>query len=387
MEKKLELHNCHIITPFEEMESGNITIANGKIIDIRSAENKRSSDGRNIIDADGRITAPGFIDVHIQGAGGYDVLDGTVEGLETISKTCASFGVTSFLATTVFKKGQKNQHLKVAADTTGRVLGGAGLIGIHIEGPFIAEDKKGMIRQDSLSEPDESVLEEIYEITEGCLRMMTIAPEMKGCLNIIEKLCENNIVASFGHSLANYEQTVQGIDAGLTHVTHLFNAMKPIHQRDPGPLPAIFENKKISAQVIFDGVHIHPSVLRLTKSVIGSERIVLITDGMQAMGLPEGFYEYDNERYESRDGVAHYMDGTLIGTTLGMNSLFERFVSITASLLSEASRCSSLNPAMTLGIENSKGSIEKGKDADIVILNHDYTVWKTIKGGEIVYAA
>jgi N-acetylglucosamine-6-phosphate deacetylase len=387
MGNMLELQNCHIITPFEEMETGDIIIKNDKIFDIRSADNKKPSTGKDIIDAGGRIAAPGFIDVHIQGAGGYDVLDASLEGLEAISKTCASFGVTSFLATTVFKRGQKNEHLKVAADTIEGDLGGAGLLGIHIEGPFIAPEKKGMIRPDSLSGPDRNLLKEIFEVTGGGLRMMTIAPELCGCLSIIEELCENSIVASFGHSMANYEQTMKGIDAGITHVTHLFNAMKPIHQRDPGPLPVIFEKKKVSAQVICDGVHIHPSILRLTNNVIGPERIVLITDGMQGMGLPDGYYEYNGERYESRRGEARYLDGTLIGTTLGMNNLLERFVTITESSLCNASRCTSWNSAVTLGVDKTKGSIEPGKDADIVILNSDYSVWKTIKGGEIVYEA
>jgi N-acetylglucosamine-6-phosphate deacetylase len=381
----LELRNCHVINPFEEIQSGDIFIENGKIFDVRSTDNRTSSMSGNIIDAGGKLAAPGFIDVHIQGAGGCDVLDGSTGGLKTISKICARFGVTGFLATTVFKRDKNNEHLRIVAENTGKDLGGAEILGSHIEGPFIAPAKKGMIRSDSLSEPSNSVLEEIYAITEGSLRMMTIAPELKGCLTIIEKLCEKNIVASFGHSVATYEQTVQGIEAGLTHATHLFNTMNPIHQRDPGPLPAIFETEKVTVQVIFDGVHIHPSILRLTNRIVGPGRIVLITDGMQAMGLPDGFYEYDGRRYESRGGVTLYMDGTLIGTALGMSSLFERFLSFTGGSICEAARCASFNPARVLGVEKTKGSIERGKDADIVILNKDFSVWKTIKGGKTVY--
>jgi len=385
MENILELHNCHIVTPFKEIESGDIIIADGKIIEIKSADIRKASKSNRTIDVNGRITGPGFIDVHIQGAGGFDVLDTTSVGLETISKTCLRFGVTGFVATTVFKKDQKNEHLSIAAENTGNDFGGAELLGIHIEGPFISPERRGMIQSDSISKPDKRILKEIYAITGKSLRIVTIAPEIEGCLKIIESICEQNTVASFGHSLASYEQTLNGIKAGISHVTHLLNAMNSIHHREPGPLPAIVENESVTAQVIFDGVHIHPAVLRLTCKLLGPERIVLITDGMQAMGLPEGFYEYDGVEYESRDGTARYQDGTLIGTTLGMCSILERFIKFSGSSLCEAFRCASLNPAKVLGIENRKGSIEKGKDGDLVILDHDFSVWKTIKGGKIVY--
>jgi len=384
MTDELLIFNCCTVTPFKKIEHGYILILEHKIIDVGSSPSK-SWMKKNVIDAEGRIVCPGFIDVHIQGAGGSDVLDGTVKGLENISRTCARFGVTGFLATTVFKKNQKNEYLKLAAEYTGRDLGGAELLGIHIEGPFISYQKRGMIQNDSISLPEISTLEQIIDITGKSLRMMTIAPEQEGCLNIIEKLTENNIVASFGHSVASYEQTVQGIKAGITHATHLFNAMNPIHHREPGPVPAIFENDTVYAQIIVDGVHIHPAVLRFAYKALSPERLVLITDGMQAMGLEEGIYEYDGVKYESKDGTARYQDGTLIGTTLGISYILERFIKFSDCSICEASMCASLNPARVLGIEKTKGSIEKGKDADLVILNHDFSVWKTIKGGRIIY--
>ncbi len=383
MKEKLLITNCDIVTPFEEIKDGEVLIQGDRILEIGPSGS--FSERRAVIDTGGRILAPGFIDLHIQGAGGYDVLDGEVLGLKTISKTCTRFGVTGFLATTVFRPDNSNEHLKVASECTGKNLEGADLLGIHLEGPFIATEKRGMIRSDCISEPSKRVLGEILDITEGSLSLMTIAPELSGSLEIIMRLKEKNIVSSFGHSLANYEQTVRGIEAGISHVTHLFNAMQPIHHRNPGPLPAIFENDKVITQVIFDGVHIHPSLLRFTKKILGDRRIVLITDGMQAMGLSDGYYEYNGLRYESKNGTARYMNGTLIGTSLGMNRLVERFVTFTGSSLLKAVRCASFNPASVLGIENRKGSIEKGKDADIVIMNRDLSVWKTIKDGKVIY--
>jgi N-acetylglucosamine-6-phosphate deacetylase len=341
--------------------------------------------GCEVLDAEGRIAAPGFIDVHIQGAGGADVLDGTVDGLEAISTTCARFGVTSFLATTVYNVNGYNEHLALAADCTGRDLGGANLLGIHLEGPFIAANKKGMIQPGCICPASMEVLDKILNITAGKLAMMTIAPEVEGSLEIIRRLAASGVVASFAHSEADYEQTVTGIAAGISHATHLFNAMSGIHHRSPGPLVAIFENENVTAQLIADGVHIHPSVLKLAFDILGPERIVLITDGMQAMGLPDGRFIYNGVEYESKNGAARYKDGTLIGTALGLSKLVKRFINFTDCGLEVAVKTVTENPAKLLGIEDRKGSIAVGKDADLVLLDDELSVRATIVGGEIVF--
>jgi len=323
--------------------------------------------------------------VHIQGAGGADVLDGTVEALKAISQTCARFGTTSFLATTVFKANSENEHLACAAEYTNRELGGANLVGIHLEGPFISADKRGMIQPGCICPPSGEVLNEILELTGDKLKMMTIAPEVDGSIEIIRRLAYSNIVASFAHSDANYEQTLAGIKAGISHVTHLFNAMSPFHHRSPGPLVAIFESEKITAQLIADGVHIHPSVLKFAFEILGPSRIVLITDGMQAMGLADGKYVYNGIEYESKNGAARYKDGTLIGTALGLSELLKRLIGFTNCGLNVAVKTVTENPARVLGIEDKKGSIAVGKDADLVLLDEEFSVQVTIVGGKIVF--
>jgi N-acetylglucosamine-6-phosphate deacetylase len=215
--------------------------------------------------------------------------------------------------------------------------------------------------------------------------MMTIAPELAGGLEIIRRLVDSNIVASFAHSGADYQQTVAGIAAGISHVTHLFNAMSTFHHRAPGPLVAIFENENVTAQLIADGVHIHPSVLKLAFEILGPERIVLITDGMQAMGLPDGKYIYNGVEYESKEGAARYKDGTLIGTALGLSELVKRFISFTGCGLDVAVKMVADNPAKLLGLADRKGTIVVGKDADLVLLNDDLSVHATIVGGKIVF--
>ncbi len=336
-------------------------------------------------DAGGRLLAPGFIDVHIQGAGGADVLDATPQALETLSRTCARFGVTSFLATTVYKPGQGNRHLQVAAECTGRDLGGAHLLGIHLEGPFISPARRGMIQPDCIAEPSPGVLRDIQKLLGSTLKMMTIAPELPQSADLIKTLVDSGTVAAFGHSKATYEEAIRGFEAGISHVTHLFNAMPPLLHRDPGPLAAIFERPDISCQVITDGVHIHPSVIRLAFNAVGPGRFVTITDGMHAMGLPDGQYTYNNLQYESRDGTARYKDGTLIGTALGLNHMLARLTRFTQCSLAVAIRTVTENAARVLGLSKKKGSVAPGKDADLVILDDGFSVRATIVAGRVVY--
>ena len=382
MGQKLLITNCRLFDAASDKLTVSIVIEDGVITQIGQID---APAGCDILDAQGRIVAPGFIDVHIQGAGGADILDGRAEALKTISQTCARFGTTSFLATTVYKANGENEHLALAAEYSGRELGGANLLGIHLEGPFISTNKKGMIQSDCICPASMQTLDKILEMTGGRLKMMTIAPELPGSLQIIRSLVDSNIVASFAHSDANYEETLAGLAAGISHITHLFNAMSPLHHRSPGPLVAIFESKEITAQLIADGVHIHPSVLRFAFETFGPNRVILITDGMQAMGLPDGKYIYNGVEYESKNGTARYKDGTLIGTALGLSELVKRLMTFTNCSLDVAIRTVTENPAKVLGIEDRKCPIAVGKDADLVLLDEDFSVQTTIVGGKIVF--
>lgn len=374
-----------LVTPFEQLEDREILIGEGRILRIGYPGTIRDFDRR--IDAGDKIVVPGFIDVHVQGAGGADVLDATPEALDVIALTCARYGVTGFLATTVYRRGEENPHLSTAAQACFRNPEGAELLGIHLEGPFIARGKRGMIQEESLAPVDRGTLERILELSGDHLRMMTIAPELPGALQLIPALRAQGVVCSFGHSQADYSQTVAGIEAGINHVTHLFNAMMPMHHRDPGPIPALLESEEVSAQIIADGVHIHPAMLRMAVQRLGGNRLVLITDGMQAMGLPGGRYVYNGLDYESKNGTARYLDGTLIGTALGLSELTERCLNHCGCTLEQAIRAASYNPARVLGMEDRKGSLEEGKDADLVVLNQDLGVHLTLRSGRCVYSA
>jgi len=379
----LLITNCRLYDAGETAPASSVLVREGKIARVGRPSNTVQAD--EVLDAQGRILAPGLIDVHVQGAGGADALDATPEALATIARTCARFGVTSFLATTVYRPGQDNRHLEVAAECTGRNLGGAHLLGVHLEGPFISLEKKGMILSTCIMEPSVIAQGDIYALLGGSLKMMTIAPEPPGSADIIKALVDHGTIASFGHSNATYQQAAQGFEAGITHVTHLFNAMPSLHHRAPGPLPAIFERPDVTCQVITDGVHIHPSVLRLAYNALGPGRFVTITDGMQAMGLPDGQYAYNGIEYEAKDGAARYKNGTLIGTALGLNQMLARLIRFTGCPLSTAIETATRNAAAILGLADVKGSISKGKDADLVVLDDDLSVHATIVGGQIVY--
>lgn len=380
-DNKTVIKNAYLVQNSGEKILRDVLIVAGKIARI---EKSIDSEGCRVTDAKGNFLFPGFIDVHIQGAGGYDVLDSIDEAIPAIAKTLAECGTTSFLSTTVVKPTVNNGHIKLANKYIGAELDGANLLGWHLEGPYIHPEKKGGLDINSIYTYQQGGIDEIMEICGGELKMMTIAPEMEGNLEAIKELVKNKAVASFAHSTATYEETLCGIDSGITHVTHLFNAMNPLHHRNPGPIAAIFE-RKLPSQIITDGHHLNPRMINLAKENLGSENCVCITDGVQALGLPEGSYVYNGKDYISKEGAAKYTDGTLIGSTTPLNVMVKKFKEWTNSTLSEAINTASLNPAKVLRIDHQKGKIEIGYDADLIITDNELNVLHTFVGGRKVH--
>ncbi len=376
----LLVKNCRLYNATETEPLSSVSIRDGVIAQIGA-----EAPCDRALDAQGLILAPGFIDVHIQGAGGADVLDATPQALATIAQTCAKCGVTGFLATTVYQRDRQNRHLRVAAESLGQDLGGAQLLGIHLEGPFISPQKRGMIQPECLAESSAAVLEHILSLTGNSLRMMTLAAELPGSLDLIPILESHGVIAALGHTHATYDEAVRGLDAGIRHVTHLFNAMPSLHHRAPGPLAAVFERPAVTAQVITDGVHIHPAMVRLALAALGPNRFLPITDGMQALGLPDGLYRYHGIEYEAKTGTARYADGTLIGTALGLNQMLARFIEFTGCSLGTAIDTVTQNAATLLGLGEKKGAIRLGYDADLVLIDHTLEVAATIVAGRVVY--
>ena len=382
MPNTLLIRSCRPVIGDEHAPSTDLLIEDGRIAHIGSGDESIST---QVLDAAGRTLIPGLIDVHVHGAGGGDTSDGEMEALRTMSATLACLGITSFLATAMVRPELDNRHLQLAGEQTGRDLGGANLLGIHLEGPFISHEKRGGIQPHAVEPPSVGRLDELHELTNGQLRMMTIAPEMEGALDVIRAMVQHNIVASFGHSDADYDATRSGLDAGITHATHLYNTMRGVHHRNPGPVPALLENPDVTVQIICDGGHLHPDMVRYIYRQFGSGRCVCITDGMRTMGLPDGRYTYYGKEFESRDGAARFLDGTLIGTTCSLHRMLLNYLEFTGCTLPQAVQACSANPARVLGLAERKGAIAKDLDADLVLLDEDHAVHTTIIGGNIVY--
>ena len=383
-----------LITPHKVIKDGVVVVDGGKIVSVGTPGHvgsglKPDPTCLKVIDCRGKFICPGFIDVHVQGAGGCDILDGTYDAIDTISKTLAKNGVTAFLATTVINtKSKKQLHIDAVRQAMKRGVDGAQVLGVHLEGPFINSVKCGMIKKENIIMSVGTPVPSITSIIDACagsLKMMTIAPEITGALNVIKQLKKNKIVASIGHTDATYKEAIKGFDAGITHATHVFNAMHGLHHRQPGAVGAVLTDDRVSVQLIADGRHLHPAVVKLVVRQKGIDKIALITDSMSAAGLKDGKYIYNNLKYESKDGLTVYCGtDTFIGTALTLNKIVKRITDMGIVDLAQAVEMASLAPAKVLGIDDKKGSLENGKDADIVVMDKNCNVSMTIIAGKVI---
>jgi len=378
----LVLENCRLYDAPQDAAPVNVLVRDGRIAAIGRDV---AEPGARTLDAGGRTLIPGLIDVHIHGAGGGDVMDGTPESLRTFASTLARLGTTGFLGTTTALPDGVNRHLAVAAEYTGRDLGGATMLGLHLEGPFVNPERKGGLPREALWPPTPAAVRDILEVTAGALRMMTIAPELEGGLAAIETLAANGVIPSFGHSDATYEETKAGIAAGIRHATHLFNAMRPFHHREPGPLVALHEAEHVTVQLISDDVHVNRHVVAWTFRTFGPQRCNCTTDGIRVIGLPEGAHHFAGKTHVSSGGTARYADGTLIGTAVPLLEIVHRFQRFTGCPFATAVDTASRVPARLLGLGDRKGAIAPGYDADLVLLESDGSVYATLVGGRLVY--
>lgn len=383
MNDTLLISRCRL--PDDEVEAStvDVLVSDGRIAWLGATGGAPAAD--RTLDAGGRTLIPGLIDVHIHGAGGADLMNGSVESLDTLARTLARMGTTSYLGTATMLPDGRNEHLRVAAAHVGRRAGCAELLGLHLEGPFVNPDRRGGLPPEGIWPPTRAAMQEVLDVTDGTLRMMTIAPELEGGIAAVERLTAAGTIASLGHSDATYEQTRAGIDAGISHVTHIYNAMRGLHHREPGPLVAIHEAAHIPVQIVSDDVHVGRHVVRWTHRVFGTDRCICITDGIRTTGLPDGSYEFGGRTFVSANGTARRGDGALIGTSLPLLEIVRRFHDYTGCSFAAAVETATRVPAELLGIADRKGSIQVGYDADLVLLDDDRSVWATFVAGAIVY--
>lgn len=366
-----------------------VIIFDTKIRKIVSNDNfleykKNHKEKVQIIDAKGRYVSPGLIDIHIHGSGGYDTMDATMEALKVISTTIAANGVTAYLPTTMT---MDTISIYKALDAVREAMkietNGAKILGVHMEGPFINEKYKGAQKADNIIKPSYDLIKDYLDI----IKIITLAPEKDENHSFIKKVKDNSkITLSVGHSDASFDEVMKAIEDGITHATHTFNAMTPLNHREPGIVGAIFTSD-ITCELIADLIHVHPAIFNILINAVHKEKIVLITDSMRAGCMKSGNYDLGGQKVIVKDGAARLQDGTLAGSVLTLNKAVLNMSRNSDLKIYEVVAMATLNPAKVINMDNKKGSLELGYDADIAIFNDDIDVFSTIIDGKIVYEA
>jgi len=336
-------------------------------------------DTMEVIDAKGHYVSAGFIDLHIHGSGGADVMDATPQALETLSVTLLQTGTTSFLATTMTMSPQDIDNALQNIQKYQTTVSGANILGIHLEGPFINAEKHGAQDKAYIQSPNTTLIQNYMQE----VKMITLAPEVEGAEVFIKHLAKEypHIILSIGHSDASFEESKESFSWGVSHVTHLFNAMNPYHHRKPGIVGAVFDSE-VTCDIIADLVHTHPSALELVQQV-KKEKLILITDAMRAGCMKCGTYDLGGRRVEVEDGKALLEDGTLAGSVLKMNEALLNMRKHTSMTTVELVNSVTKIPAQKLGVH--KGELREGYDADIVIFDENFSIISTIIAGEVKY--
>lgn len=325
------------------------------------------------------LIAPGFVDLQVNGAFGSDVgVDAAA--LEAISRALPSTGVTAWLPTAISWPLERYAGLFDAVERAGSAPG-ARILGVHLEGPFLAPSRHGAHDPENLRPVDPGALRELLA---GPVRVMTLAPELPGALEAIEQIVAAGAAASAGHTDATYGEVLRAADAGLTLGTHLFNAMSPLQHRQPGTAGALLSDPRLRTGIIPDGIHVDPAVVRIAYASKGADGLIIVTDAMQAAGMPDGAYELSGRAVRVEDGVARLEDGTLAGSTVTMDEAVRRAARFSGAGLVTAIRMATRTPARALGLERI-GEIAPGAEADLVVLAPDGAVEETLVAGDSVY--
>lgn len=363
--------------------SGDLLVIDGKIKKITENENPLYENG---IDLKGKYVVPGFIDAHIHGAYGADAMDGTVEALKTISSFVVKHGTTNFLATTLTstKEILKNVLEKIG-EVQDKELDGANIFGAHMEGPYFDIQYKGAQNEKYMKPAGIEEIKEYLNVKPGLVKLFSLSPKGDAALEAIKFLKENGVIVSVGHSAVYFDDVQKAIKAGLSHSTHTYNGMRGFTHREPGVVGAILTNDAVMAEIIFDKIHVHPEAVRLLLKAKGVDKVECITDAMSATGLPDGNYKLGELDVYVKDSQARLVSNdSLAGSVLTLDKAFKNVIELGYSIF-DAVKMTSTNAAKEFGLNT--GEISEGKDADLVVLNGDYSVNMTFVKGKLKYQA
>ncbi|QQO10781.1 N-acetylglucosamine-6-phosphate deacetylase [Breznakiella homolactica] len=376
-------HNGTVLTGVAAMEHSAVLIEGGVVADVfskRRFEQKRFSADVQIIDVNEAFIAPGFVDTHIHGFGGFGTDDSSTDSVVEMSRLLAQYGVTAFNPT--LYPSEPKAMLEAVTKVSAAIgkESGARIMGLHLEGPFLSPERLGVQRPETLSPVDISFMEQLWEASGGHIVNMTVAPELKNMRDLALFCIKKGIVLQAGHTNANYENMVEGMQVGILHSTHLFNAMSKLDHRNPNAVGAILIHSEMSCEIIADGHHVHPDLIKLLKRDKPIDKIVLVTDGLKTTAQAKGPFIANGEEVIFHDGVFHRkIDDVIAGSGLTMIQGVRNLVSFGFSL-EEAVKTASTNPSEVMRFGR-KGTIIPGQDADVVVFNKDFEVLATVVGG------
>lgn len=375
MAPRTVLAGARVVLPTGVVDDGRVSVDGTRI-----AGSAPSS--ARTLDLSGHWLVPGFVDLHNHGGGGASFTSGTVEEVLQGVHTHRLHGTTTLVASTV--TGDMDglaQHAGLLSELAEQ----GDIAGIHFEGPFISPCRKGAHSEELLRDPDPAEVRKLIDAARGRASMVTLATELPGGIDSVRLLAEHGVIAAIGHTDATYEQTVEAIDAGATVATHLFNAMPTLGHRTPGPIAALLEDERITVELINDGTHLHPAALQLAFHHAGADRVAFITDAMDAAGFGDGRYRLGPLEVEVSEGVARLVEGgSIAGSTLTLDRAFQRAVTVDRLPVEDIVAALSANPARLLGLYDRVGSLEPGKDADLVVLDAEFALKGVMRRGEWV---
>jgi len=373
-----------LLTPVERIEQPIVLLEGNRIVDVHSRQSSTIPTGARVVDFGDAVIAPGLVDIHNHGGAGHDVMEADPAGLPAIERLLLSHGVTAYLPTTVTAPLAKTlealQRLADAIEAAGKAER-AQPVGIHIEGPFLSHARRGVHPPKDLLPPTVETFEKLWQAARGHIRLMTIAPELDGATEVIKEAVRRGVTVSIGHSDAELKTARAAVDAGARHATHTFNAMRPFTHRDPGIIGEVLTDSRMTADIIADGVHTDPSVVRLFLQAKGPEGAVLITDSTAATGMPAGHYKMGAFEFEVKDGKC-MANGVLAGSVLTLDRAVRNVMQFAEWDLQRALRPASMNPARVVGLDG-RGVVKAGAIADLVVLSPQGEVRTAIVGGLI----